>query len=107
MPSRSGLFPEILRGQQRIALANTIFSLGMVSNLALAAIAVHYHWGLKAIFLIAILCTYLPDLICGISPCTGSHVRFAPDCSRRAWSRETMSFSALRLCDQREQHPFG
>jgi O-antigen/teichoic acid export membrane protein len=91
-----GLFPEILRGQQRIALANTVFAVGMISNLTLTAVAVQWHWGLKAIFLIAILCTYLPDLVCGffaMGQLDAVHIR--PSLFSKAMVRETMTFSVF------------
>src|SRR5215510_12905064 len=37
-----GLFPEILRGQQRICLANTTIAGGMVANFVLVLLAVHF-----------------------------------------------------------------
>jgi O-antigen/teichoic acid export membrane protein len=89
-----GLFPEMLRGQQRIALANIIFSAGMITNFILLAVAIRYHWGLKAIFLTAILCTFVPDLICGffaMQRLTGVQIR--PRHFSRRMVRETMSFS--------------
>jgi O-antigen/teichoic acid export membrane protein len=61
-----GLFPEMLRGQQRIALANTIFAAGMIANFILVVLAMHYQWGLKALFIIALLCTFVPDLLCAL-----------------------------------------
>src|SRR5690349_17115743 len=62
-----GLFPEMLRGQQRIALANSIFCIGCIANFILSILAIRYHWGLKALFLIAIVCTFIPDLLCGVA----------------------------------------
>jgi O-antigen/teichoic acid export membrane protein len=61
-----GLFPEMLRGQQRIALANTIFAAGLIANFVLVVLAIHYGWGLKALFIIALLCTFVPDLLCAL-----------------------------------------
>ncbi len=61
-----GLFPEILRGQQRICLANTIMAGGMIANFVLVFLAVRLHWGLKLIFLIALCCAFVPDLVCGL-----------------------------------------
>ncbi len=89
-----GLFPEMLRGQQRIALANVVLALGLIMNFGLAAWAIHQHWGLKAIFLIALSCTFLPDLICGFFamhrlPQVKIRLRFFS----RQMVRETMSFS--------------
>jgi O-antigen/teichoic acid export membrane protein len=89
-----GLFPEMLRGQQRIALANSIFCLGLLLNFILAAMAIHWHWGLRALFLIAMMCTFVPDLVCGFfafRPLAGVQIR--PRHFSRGMVRETMSFS--------------
>jgi O-antigen/teichoic acid export membrane protein len=89
-----GLFPEMLRGQQRIALANGIFALGLVSNFVLAALTLHYHWGFKTLFLTAVLCTFIPDLICGffaMQQLDGVKIRLRY--FSRAMVRETMTFS--------------
>lgn len=58
-----GLFPEILRGQQRITLVNGILIAAMVSRLALVWWATHHHWGFTAYMLIALGFTLLPDVI--------------------------------------------
>jgi O-antigen/teichoic acid export membrane protein len=89
-----GLFPEILRGQQRISLANNIFSAGMIANFILAAAALHFGWGLKALFTIALTCTLIPDLICGIFAMRQMPaVRIHPGFFSRKMVSETMSFS--------------
>ena len=89
-----GLFPEMLRGQQRIALANVIFSLGLIANFILVVIAFRFQWGLKALLLIAIFCTFIPDLICGffaMRRLSGVQIRLRH--FSRKMVRETMSFS--------------
>jgi len=58
-----GLFPEILRGQQRITLVNGILIVAMISRLALVWWATHQHWGFTAYMLIALGFTLLPDII--------------------------------------------
>ncbi|MFO1498393.1 MAG: oligosaccharide flippase family protein [Verrucomicrobiota bacterium] len=91
-----GLFPEMLRGQQRIALGNLIFSGGMLANFSLSVTAIHFGWGLKALILIALLCTFIPDLICGvfaISQLRGVEIR--PRHFSRGMVRQTMSFSVF------------
>jgi O-antigen/teichoic acid export membrane protein len=91
-----GLFPEMLRGQQRIALANAIFSFALLINFTLVVLAVHYHWGLKVLFLTALLCTFIPDLICGLfamQRLTG--VKISPRFFSTAMVRETMTFSVF------------
>jgi O-antigen/teichoic acid export membrane protein len=49
-----GIFTEILRGQQRIRVNNFIAIGTQIVNFALLATALHYQWGLKSIFLIAL-----------------------------------------------------
>jgi O-antigen/teichoic acid export membrane protein len=89
-----GLFPEMLRGQQRIALANSIYSSGLICNFVLAAIAIHWHWGLKALFLIALASTFIPDLICGAFALRRlSGVKLRPKLFSRDMIRDTMRFS--------------
>ncbi len=58
-----GIFPEILRGQQRIRLANYIISAFLLLRLALILLAVHFHWGFMAIMLIALGTSLLPDFV--------------------------------------------
>lgn len=89
-----GLFPEILRGQQRIALANAIFAAGCMANFLLALLAVYLDWSLQALFLIGLITTYIPDLICGLfalRQLPGVQIRLKH--FSRPMVRETMSFS--------------
>lgn len=58
-----GIFPEVLRGQQRIAAANQIALAGVALNLALLVCAVWWHWGFVAILSIALASVILPDLV--------------------------------------------
>ncbi len=89
-----GIFPEILIGQQRICLTNIIFSTGVVANFVFVALAVHFHWKLQTIFIIA--------LLSGILPCVVSAMfafQYLPKVKIRlsyfSWGtiRETMQFS--------------
>lgn len=89
-----GLFPEMLRGQQRIALANLVFSLGMVANFLLVALAVRWHWSLQTLVLNALCCAFLPDLICGLFALQRLQgVQIRPSLFSPGMVRETMSFS--------------
>jgi len=60
-----GIFPEVLRGLQRIDAANRIAMLGLLLNAALIALALALKWSLMAIFAIALGCVLLPDLLAG------------------------------------------
>jgi O-antigen/teichoic acid export membrane protein len=89
-----GLFPEILRGQQRISLANYIFCGGIVVSFILTGLALWAGWRLKALVVIALACTFIPDLICGLFalrrlPQVRLHLKYFS----RGMIAETMSFS--------------
>ena len=58
-----GIFPEILRGQQRIRLANYIITSFLLLRLVLIGAAVHYHWSFMVIMLIALGTSLLPDFV--------------------------------------------
>ncbi len=60
-----GIFPEILRGLQRLETANRIAMLGLLANAGLLALALWLNWGLMAVFLIALGCVLIPDLMAG------------------------------------------
>lgn len=57
-----GIFPEVLRGQQRVALANQVTLAGVLLNLVLLVCAIYWHWGFLAILSIALGCVILPDI---------------------------------------------
>ena len=61
-----GIFPEILRGQQRIHLANNLVSISLIFNFALIWSAIHWDWGFQNIVLIALATTIGPDFIAAI-----------------------------------------
>lgn len=58
-----GVFPEILRGQQRIRLANNLVSGALVIRLALIWLAIRHHWGFTAIMAIALVLALGPDCL--------------------------------------------
>jgi O-antigen/teichoic acid export membrane protein len=58
-----GIFPEILRGQQRISTANNIITLAMLMRLVVIAWAVHAGWSLLSIMLTALFFALAPDLV--------------------------------------------
>ncbi|MEW6159102.1 MAG: MATE family efflux transporter [Verrucomicrobiota bacterium] len=89
-----GLFPEMLRGLQRIHLANNLLMGGMIANFLLAAVAIHFHWGLKVLYLIALVCTFVPDLICAWFAFRQlPSVRLHPKFFSFSLMRDTMGFS--------------
>ena len=56
-----GIFPEVLRGQQRIDAANNIAMAGMLANFVCMALAVWLHWPFLVIIVLALLCVLGPD----------------------------------------------
>lgn len=57
-----GVFPEILRGQQRIRLANNLVSSALLIRLALIAAAVWLKWSFLSIMGIALFFALAPDV---------------------------------------------
>lgn len=89
-----GLSIEILYGQQRIALANNLQSLGDIVKFVLVLLALHYNWGLRAIVLIAVGCSFVPTMMGGwMGLQTLPGVRIWPKYCSWALAKETMSFS--------------
>jgi O-antigen/teichoic acid export membrane protein len=89
-----GIFPEILRGLQRIGTVNHIVSISLLVNFALLAAALHFGWGLKVILLIALSTTIGPDLVCGLVAWRLlPKVRISPGLFQWSKVRETMQFS--------------
>lgn len=89
-----GLFPEILRGLQRVETANLVASVSLVANFLLVVAAVQLGWGLKALVPMALACTLGQDLVCGLLA-----LRLLPEVRLRLRlfetriARETMQFS--------------
>jgi len=89
-----GLSIELLYGQQRIALANNLQSIGDVVKFILVVLALHFHWGLKIIFIISIGCSFLPTILGGwLGLRTMPQVRILPRYCSWALAKETMRFS--------------
>ena len=89
-----GIFPEILRGQQRIRLANNLISAGLVMRLGLIWLALHYQWGFLAIMLIALFFALAPDCLAATFALTKlPAVKVRPRFFSGAMIGETMTFS--------------
>lgn len=89
-----GLFPEILRGLQRVETANVVGSISLVVNFVFVVLAVYFGWGLKALVPLALACTLGQDFVCGIIALRAlPEVRIRPALFDRAVARETMQFS--------------
>lgn len=61
-----GLFPEVLRGLQRLDVANWAMITGNLVNVALMAAALLAHWSFPTIVFISTATTILPNLIAAI-----------------------------------------
>lgn len=89
-----GIFPEVLRGLQQLQTANRIAMLGLVANAVLLALALWLHWGLMAVFIIALACVLGPDLLAGWASLRAMPgVRLSPALFSRAELLSTGKFS--------------
>ena len=89
-----GIFPEILRGQQRISTANNIITIAMLMRLAVIAWAVYSGWSLLAIMLTALFFALAPDLVSAFFALRHMpEVRLRPALFSKSIMRETMGFS--------------
>ncbi len=89
-----GIFPEILRGQQRIRLVNNLISAALVLRLGLIACAVWYKWSFMAVMFIALVFALIPDCLAALLALRWMPaVRLSPRLFSPALMRETMSFS--------------
>lgn len=95
-----GIFPEILRGQQRISLANNIISLAILSRLILIILAIWLDWSFLAIMLIALGSSLAPDAIAGLFALQKlPHVRLHPSLFDYSSMGDTAKFSVFAyLC---------
>ena len=89
-----GIFPEILRGQQRIRLANNLISAAMVLRLILIACAVWLHWSFMTVMGIALFFALAPDFLAAFLALQQMpEVRLRPRLFSLDLMRETMQFS--------------
>ena len=89
-----GIFPEILRGQQRIRLANNLVSVALVARLGFMAWAVWCHWSFLAVMSIALFFALAPDFAAAFLALRQMPaVRLHPRCFSLGLMRETMQFS--------------
>lgn len=89
-----GIFPEILRGQQRISLANYIQLGCYLLSFVAILVSIAHNGGLFWLFVISLGGTLLADLICGICALRRMpEVKLAPRFFSREMIRETTRFS--------------
>ena len=89
-----GIFPEILRGQQRIRLANNLITGAMILRLGFIVLAIERHWSFMAIMVIALVFALAPDLLSAFFALRRMpHVRLRPRLVSTAMLGDTMKFS--------------
>ena len=91
-----GIFPEILRGQQRIRLANNLISGALVLRLVLIWFAIHYQWGFMAIMVIALFFSLAPDFLSAAFALKRMPaVKLRPGLFSKTMISDTMKFSVF------------
>ena len=91
-----GIFPEILRGQQRVSTVNLIVCGGLVVNFIGVFAAVKLGWSLTVLVSIALATTLGPDLVCGVVALRSlPGVRLHPRLFTMSTARQTMGFSLV------------
>lgn len=89
-----GIFPEILRGQQRIRLANHLISASMILRLVLIACAVWFKWTFLTVMGIALFFALAPDCLAAFFALRRMPaVRLSPRLFSLGLMRDTMRFS--------------
>ncbi len=89
-----GIFPEILRGQQRLRLANNLVSITLLLRLAFTAWAIKAGWSFTTIVFITLFFALAPDFMSGLVALRGMpEVRLSPKLFSVGLMRETLSFS--------------
>jgi O-antigen/teichoic acid export membrane protein len=89
-----GVFPEILRGQQRIRLINNLVSLALGLRLVCIWFGVRHGWGLEPIMLTALFFALVPDVLAaGFALRQMPQVRLRPRLCSFALIGDTMKFS--------------
>lgn len=89
-----GIFPEMLRGQQRIFLANNLQLISYLASFAGILFALANDWGLIWLFVFSLGGTLLGDFLCGMAAMKRMpKVAISPSLFSRAMIRETTRFS--------------
>jgi O-antigen/teichoic acid export membrane protein len=89
-----GMFPEMLKGQQRIGLANYILLAGFLVSFVLVILCVQSGWGLHVLLLITLGCSMAAELACGLFALRAMpQVRIRASLFSRDMVHNTMRFS--------------
>ena len=91
-----GIFPEILRGQQRIRLVNYLLTTAMILRLGVTWAALHWHWGFMSILLTSLFFSLAPDLAAAFFALRSlPGVKLSPRLFSLRVMRETFAFSVF------------
>jgi O-antigen/teichoic acid export membrane protein len=91
-----GIFPEVLRGQQRIRLTNNLISGALILRLGFIAAAVWFKWSFMAVMFIALFFALAPDFLAALFALQRMPgVRIRPSLFSPAMMGETMQFSVF------------
>ena len=89
-----GMFPEMLKGQQRISLANYTLLAGFLANFVLVIVCIRQNWGLHILLLITVGCSMIAELFCGLFALRAMpEVKIRPSLFSRGMVHNTMRFS--------------
>ena len=89
-----GIFPEMLKGQQRISLANYTLMSGFLVSFCLVLLCMKNKWGLNMLLIITLACSMLAELVCGLFALHRMpKVKIRPSFYSREMVRNTMRFS--------------
>src|ERR1041385_4357422 len=89
-----GMFPEMLRGQQRIFLANNLQLVSYLTSFTLMFLGITHGWDLIWLFVFSLGGTLLGDFLCGLAAMRKMpKVCLSPDLFSRDMMRETTRFS--------------
>src|SRR5688572_10877287 len=89
-----GMFPEMLKGQQRISLANYTLLAGFLASFALVILCVRNDWGLHILLIVTLGCSMLAEVACGLFALRAMpQVRIRASLFSRDMVHNTMRFS--------------
>jgi O-antigen/teichoic acid export membrane protein len=91
-----GIFPEMLKGQQRIGLANYTALGGFLLTFVLMLFGLYHKWGIQALLVISLSCSMLAEAICGVFALRAMpEVKIVPRYFSRDMIRANMRFSVF------------
>ena len=89
-----GMFPEMLKGQQRIGLANYTLLAGFLVSFVLVILCIRHDWGLHILLVITLGCSMAAEIACGLFALNSMpQVRIRASLFSRDMVRSTMRFS--------------